>query len=425
MACQNFQDFKTTLSGKTEAATAPVGSSGLRLDVVKSVSDLDIKKWNDLVAGESIYLHTDYLQAMEASFGKDLEYRLVRFFESDRLVGIAAFQLTHFESGNISRNFSTSNTLVQWATKWLRSDRTFIRFKVLVCGNSFASGEHGHRFCPTVDSRHRFGALHEAITSIKASERASGNKISAILVKDFYPSSYRYARQFRKNGYSEFTVDPNMIMPLRPEWTSFEHYLDALNSKFRSKARASMRRSEAVEVRSLGPEDLKARGKDFEFLYNEVYRRAEFRMGKLNIKAFQNYFETLGERYVLKGFFLDGKMVGFISGFVYDDLLDAHFVGIDYNFNKSHGIYQRMLYEYVREGIARGCSRIAFGRTAMEIKSTVGAFPVDLRLYIRHRSKAPNALMRILFHYIKPSTYATRSPYKKEELQKINAGRLD
>lgn len=425
MACQNFQDFKATLSANTDENTHAVGASGLRLDVVCSVSELDCASWNEMVAGESIYLHTDYLQAMEASFGKDLEYRLVRFYEANRMVGVAAFQLTHFESGNISKNFSTKNTVVAWATKWLRNDRTFIRFKVLVCGNSFASGEHGHRFCPTVDSTHRYAALQEAITTIKAQEKARRNKISAVVIKDFYPSSYRDARQFRKNGYSEFTVDPNMIMPLRKEWTTFEHYLDALNSKFRTKARAALRRSAGVEIRRLGPEDLKANTKDFEFLYNEVYSKAEFRMGKLNTDVFYNYFETLGDRYVLKGFFLDGKMVGFISGFVYDNLLDAHFVGIDYNYNYSHAVYQRMLYEYVREGIERECNRIAFGRTAMEIKSTVGAFPVDLRLYIRHRAKAPNALMRIMFHYIKPSEYATRNPYKKEELEVIATRRLD
>ncbi|NNE56132.1 MAG: hypothetical protein HKN32_08935, partial [Flavobacteriales bacterium] len=54
-----------------------------------------------------------------------------------------------------------------------------------------------------------------------------------------------------------------------------------------------------------------------------------------------------------------------------------------------------------------------FGRTAMEIKSTVGAFPVDLKIFIKHRSKAPNQLLRILFSYVKPADFDQRVPYKE------------
>ena len=42
---------------------------------------------------------------------------------------------------------------------------------------------------------------------------------------------------------------------------------------------------------------------------------------------------------------------------------------------------------------------------------------MDLKLYIRHRSTAPNTLLRILFSYIKPSEYSLRNPYKKDELE--------
>jgi hypothetical protein len=122
---------------------------------------------------------------------------------------------------------------------------------------------------------------------------------------------------------------------------------------------------------------------------------------------------------MLKGYFLKGKLVGFQSGFEYNDSLDAHFVGIDYGINQEYSIYSRMLYDYVEEGIRRKVQRISFGRTAMEIKSTVGAFPVDLKCYIKHRSNTPNRLLKVLFHYVKPSEYDQRIPYKKQEMAHI------
>jgi hypothetical protein len=78
-----------------------------------------------------------------------------------------------------------------------------------------------------------------------------------------------------------------------------------------------------------------------------------------------------------------------------------------------------MLYEYIREAIRMKTRQVIFGRTAMEIKSTVGAFPVDMKCYIRHRKKAPNALLKLLFGYIKPSDFEQRVAFKQKELETL------
>lgn len=424
MSCQTFQEFKAILSRPPQEPTVPIPASGLRCSIVEQLSEVDIDSWNALVNGDTLYLHSDYLRAMEASSSDELSYRYVRFYEESRLVGVAAFQLTAFETGDISSNFASSNTVVKWATKWLRRDSTFLRFNLLVCGNAFSTGEHGFRFCPSVSAEDTFRALHEAIERIKADCKSHGERISAIIVKDFYPPSYQFARQFRLHHYGQFEVDPNMMMPIRPEWKSFNDYLDALNSKFRTKARGALKKSRELSIRRLTLEDFRTHRAEFERLYDQVYSRAGFRLGKLTPEAFENYFRMPGDKYFMFGYFLEDNMVGFQSGFEYDRVLDAHFVGLDYDYNHQYAVYPTMLYEYIREAIARGCTRVAFGRTAMEIKSTVGAFPVDLKLYIRHRSTASNTLLRILFSYIKPSEYSLRNPYKKDELEVLETFEL-
>ena len=54
---------------------------------------------------------------------------------------------------------------------------------------------------------------------------------------------------------------------------------------------------------------------------------------------------------------------------------DAHFIGIDYSKNKEFAIYPRILNDYVRLGIETKSNQINLGRTASEIKSTLGAKP--------------------------------------------------
>lgn len=408
------RDTVTISPQKKQADQHPRKGSDLTCKMVESVAELDTREWNALIGDSSIYLHSDYLKALEVSLGRLMRYRFAHWYRGKELVGVAAFQITHFESGNISSNFSTKNVIVSWFTKRLRGENTFMRFRVVVCGNAFATGEHGFRFAEGITEDEQYRAINSALAIIKAEMKAEKTKISAVIIKDFYPRSFEFSGRFRQKGYSEFAVDPNMVMPLHPDWKSLDDYLAALNSKFRTKAKSAYKKSSHLEVRKMKGKEFAEYRSEFQKLYNQVYKRADFRLGKLNFEAFANFCGMCGDRYFLKAFFLNGKLVGFQSGFEYNGTLDAHFVGIDYSQNVQHSIYPRMLYEYIDEAIERGCKSISFGRTAMEIKSSVGAFPVDLKLYIRHRSSAPNTFLRILFSYVKPSQYELRKPYKKE-----------
>ena len=92
--------------------------------------------------------------------------------------------------------------------------------------------------------------------------------------------------------------------------------------------------------------------------------------------------------------------------------LDAHFIGLDYNLNKTHAIYPRILNDYVRLGIEKKVSQINLGRTASEIKTTIGAMPLELSCYIKHKNKLINALIRPLFKRIQIKNFKQHSPFK-------------
>jgi hypothetical protein len=44
-----------------------------------------------------------------------------------------------------------------------------------------------------------------------------------------------------------------------------------------------------------------------------------------------------------------------------------------------------------------------------------------LKCYLRHRSAAPNHLLRLLFSFVKPSNFDQKVPYKKEAVPRFGA----
>ena len=63
--------------------------------------------------------------------------------------------------------------------------------------------------------------------------------------------------------------------------------------------------------------------------------------------------------------------------------VEAYFVGFEGGHNKSHALYQRMLVEFIQWGIREGCDSINLGRTALDIKASLGAEPHRLVLHER------------------------------------------
>jgi hypothetical protein len=73
-----------------------------------------------------------------------------------------------------------------------------------------------------------------------------------------------------------------------------------------------------------------------------------------------------------------------------------------------------MLYDFVQESIARQVKELHLGRTAEEIKSCLGAEPMDMKLYLRHRNSISNKLLAPIIATITPSEFELRYPFKAD-----------
>ena len=214
-----------------------------------------------------------------------------------------------------------------------------------------------------------------------------------------------------------------MVMPIRDSWKTFEDYLADLNTKCRTKAKSAYKKSEKVSIKRLDSAEIREHADTMQKLYDAVYEKADFRLGKMNIHGLEGIQNLNDGDFTVCGYFLEDKMVGFSTAMKNGQSLEAHVIGIDYSVNRDYAIYQRMLYNYVDIAIERKVDRIIFGRTAAEIKSTIGAVPIDLTCCVFHPRKISNALLNLILNYVKPSEYPHRNPWRvevEEQLKKIS-----
>jgi predicted N-acyltransferase len=237
-------------------------------------------------------------------------------------------------------------------------------------------------------------------------------KIDAFLLKDFKNNSLFISDELKKYNYHPFSVEQNMTFKLNKQWLVFDDYLAAMKTKFRVKARKAFIRSKEIRIEEVTKENIDSQLPQMTHLYQKVVANANFNLSHFNLKTFKDLKELLEDNYIIRSYWLNNKMVGFISGVINQKSLDAHFVGIDYLLNREHAIYQRMLYNYIEIGINKKLHTINFGRTASEIKSSVGAVPEDLTIYLRHKKGITNKFLRLLLQRIQPSTFQQKFPFK-------------
>jgi len=285
--------------------------------------------------------------------------------------------------------------------------------KLLICGNTFVSGEHGVFIKKNQDKKTIIKELAARINHLVNSNKKLKKQIDAFLLKDFAEESLLITNELKKYKYHAFSVAPNMKLQLHDDWKTFDDYLGAMKTKFRVKARKAFQQSANLCMQDVTLENIEKQLPEMTALYEKVAANASFNLGNFNLESYRDLKEKLGDNYILKTYWLEDKIVGFVSGVVNNTALDAHFVGIDYQLNRTHAIYQRMLYEYIEIAIDKNLKTINFGRTASEIKSSVGAIPQDLTMYLRHKKTIKNKILKLFLQRVQPTPFQQKFPFKK------------
>ncbi len=379
----------------------------LRYTYYNHTNDIPEIDWGLIHEKNSIFLSLTYLKTLERTLSDKISFKYILFYQGTVPVGFAAVQLIKFNSGKLKiQEFpccisdAIKNTLIK-----------NMDVRVLVCGNLFSCGEHGFIYNSSrVSSKIAFESLSMALREIRKNQ--SSEKPSFILLKEFWPTTFMDSDHCKEYDFREFKIDVNMVVEIRREWHTFDHYLGSMRTKFRTRANKVFKKSEKITTKDFTAQNIDTYKTDIDRLYLSVIEKADFNIGKLNASTFKNLKTELHTYFRFVGYFLDTKLVGFTTAFILDDAIDANHIGIDYQFNKPYAIYQRMLYDYVDLAIHQKVTELRLGRTAETIKSTVGAKPVEMKLYVRHGNSISNTLLKPLIELISPSEYEIRNPFK-------------
>ena len=375
-----------------------------------SVDDISEEIWQSLNCENNIYFQRDFLKSIEKNHPNIIFSYIVLLDKNNHPEAFASLQIVSFYMNDLKKDFELFLTKIKAIGRKLRLIPNKKPLKLLISGNTFVSGEHGVFIKDNKDKQLIIKKLAKAILHFVNSN--SKLKIDAFLLKDFVNESLFITDELKGFNYHPFSVEPNMQLQLSNNWQNFDDYLAAMKTKFRVKARKAFKQSANIKIEQVTLKNIDEQLPEMEMLYKKVAQNADFNLSSFNLNSYKDLKQYLNEKYILKTYWLDGKIVGFISGLVNKNELDAHFVGIDYQLNRQYAIYQRMLYDYIETAIDLQLKTVNFGRTASEIKSSVGAVPQDLTMYLRHKKSLTNKILKLFLQKIQPTPFKQKLPFK-------------
>lgn len=373
-----------------------------------SIDEIPTQIWEDLNCTENIYFHPGFLKSLEKNHSKALFSYIILVDKNKQPTAFASIKIIDFYLDTIKNDLE----FLKIIGRKLRVLSHKKPLKILICGNTFVSGEHGVFMKENQDKKALIKELAESINHFVNSDKKLKKQIDTFLIKDFANESLGITNQLENFKYHKFSVEPNMTLQLQENWQNFEDYLASMKTKFRVKARKAFKQSAAIKIEEVTLENIDEMLPKMTALYEKVASNAAFNLGHFNLASYKDLKEKFGANYILKIYCINDKIVGFISGVMNQKSLDAHFVGIDYQLNREFAIYQRMLYDYIEIAIHKKLKTINFGRTASEIKSSVGAEPQDLTMYLRHKKSITNRILKLFLQRVQPTPFQQKFPFK-------------
>lgn len=375
-----------------------------------TVDDISEDIWQALACENNLYFHRNFLKSIEKNHPEIIFSYIVLIDKNDKPKALACIQIINFYLDAIRNDLELFVRKVKNVGRKLHLIPDKKPLKLLICGNTFVSGEHGVFIKQNQDKKLVIKEIAKAILHFVNADKKL--KIDAFLLKDFINESLFITDELKDYNYHPFSVEPNMVLTLDENWQNFDDYLASLKTKFRVKARKAFKKSIDIKIEDVTNKNIKEQLPKMTALYKKVATNATFNLGDFNLESYVDLIEKLDENYILKTYWLNDNIVGFVSGIINKNSLDAHFVGIDYQLNREYAIYQRMLYDYIEIAISKNLKTINFGRTASEIKSSVGAIPQDLTMYLRHKKSITNKILKLFLQRVQPTPFQQKKPFK-------------
>ena len=363
-------------------------------------------EWNSLTT-DNIFLTREYLTVLENSCPVNMICHFIGIFEETKLVGIA---ITQFLFAEKLESFGDRDKCLKTSVR----NFAFKNFAshVLFVGNNMLTGQNAFAFDKNIKPSKAIKTLHKAINQLKKELKAKGKKVHITSIKDFTETEIKPLQAEFKNNYT-FSIQPNMVFKINENWKSEQDYIDALSKKYRDQYKRARKKAEGIVKQKMSLKDILKYEDIIYDLYFHVAKNAPFNTFFLARNHFSFFKEIMKDDFLLYGYFLDEKLIGFNTLIKNGATMDTYFLGYDESIQRDKMLYLNMLYDMIAYSINKGFREIVFARTALEIKSSVGAKPIKMYGLITHSNTLINHNIARFFNYLEPKTeWQERNPFK-------------
>ncbi|MFN7099534.1 MAG: GNAT family N-acetyltransferase [Flavobacterium sp.] len=381
-------------------------TSSFSFELFNSAAALPLE-WDTIVV-DDLFLTRKYLQILEQSAPANMKCHFIGIYNQNQLCGVA---LAQFLDLNQVPSFGARDKSLKTAVR----NFAFKNFgaHVLVLGNNMLTGQHAMAFAKNTPKTDAYSSIEQACKELKKRYKAIGKKVHITTYKDFEKEEINTFEIPDFRNYYRFCTQPSMIFHIKEAWETEQDYIDALSKKYRDQYKRARKKATGIEKRKLKLEEIIKQEERIYELYMHVAKNAPFNTFFLAKNHFRKLKEVLKDQFLFYGYFIEDRLIGFNTLLKHDKTMETYFLGYDDSLQREKMLYLNMLYDMVAYSINKGFHDIVFARTALEIKSSVGAIPVKMFGLMRHSNPLINKCMPLLFPYLEPETiWQERNPFK-------------
>jgi predicted N-acyltransferase len=275
------------------------------------------------------------------------------------------------------------------------------------------TGENAYAFKDAIPFDEQIKVLHEARISIERILKKQGIQIHLLTSKDFSESELTKINQTSFRSIFQFTTQPNMVFSIPNHWKNEQDYVNSLTKKYRDQYKRARKKAEGLVKRKLSLKEIEQNEVLIYDLYYHVAKNAPFNSFFLSKHHFSELKRIWKDDFLFYGYFLENKLIGFNTLIKNGEAMDTYFLGYDEAVQREKMLYLNMLYDMIAYSIKKEFKTIIFARTALEIKSSVGAKPETMYGLMEHKNPIINYFLPNFFRYLEPKTsWKERNPFQ-------------
>lgn len=392
------------------------GPANLHYAIADSLSMLDCTVWQRLAEPMGFFMSVPYLQMLESSLPANIRPRYALVFGEGE-EGLQPLAAVYMQIIDVSLAQAAPEKISQARLPAPVAHMTAkASQRILACGNMLTFGQHGVAIVRGADTRLVWHGVAEVLYRVRQAEKLVG-RTQFVMIKDLHDAHAEQAAHLKSLSYRYVETEPNMVLDLRPEWKSYDDYLGSLASKYRSSIRNAVFKpieEAGCAIERLSIDEAIAASDQLFSLYKAVQSNAGFRPFELSAAYFGALLRTATSNNAACSVIRrEGRLLGFLITIADGDTAIAYHIGFDRQEAAALPLYLRLLHAGIADAIGFGCSRISYGRTALEPKASLGAKPQQFGVMVRHCQPVLNKLMKRMLTGIEHDDAPQRNPFKK------------